>query len=413
MTFKERIKNTDLAYVTIPLTILAVMWVIAAFTGLWPWKGNAYNSYTLQACSWLQGRLDLGQNYEWLELAIYNGKYYVSFPPFPSYVMLPFALIFGTNTPDHFIALAVTVIGAVYAVKLYRELAKTSRYVEFFVLFLYLSSGLLFVSINGYVWFIAQNMCFTLSLMALFYALRGRGGRSLAFWACAVGCRPMVVLYFPVLAYVLWKQWKQKNNKGTIIGMIKEKWYWGIAPVVIALSYMVLNYLRFGNISQFCHDYLPEHMNSEKGQFDLSYLADNLKNLFRLPQAGEQSGSALQFYTGNGMAFWLVIPLFITVFIAWVYCFVKKRKGYLVSLVMIPLLVVLHIIFICCHNTLGGWHFGNRYLLDALPYLFFGLMLWKPKEDWFARINMPLFFLGFALNLVGTVATYNYWISFA
>ena len=66
------------------LIILAVHFVIGAFNGKWPWSGNPYNSYLLQALSWLDGRLDLGSNYEWLELAIYNGKYFVSFPPFPS-----------------------------------------------------------------------------------------------------------------------------------------------------------------------------------------------------------------------------------------------------------------------------------------------------------------------------------------
>ena len=66
------------------LIVLAVHFVVAAFSGSWPWSSNSYNSYLLQTLSWLEGRLDLGQNYEWLELAIYNGKYFVSFPPFPS-----------------------------------------------------------------------------------------------------------------------------------------------------------------------------------------------------------------------------------------------------------------------------------------------------------------------------------------
>ena len=81
---QKRIQQTmDLLGVL--LIILAVHFVVGAFNGKWPWSGNAYNSYLLQAESWLQGRLDLGQNYEYLELAIFNNKFYVSFPPFPSY----------------------------------------------------------------------------------------------------------------------------------------------------------------------------------------------------------------------------------------------------------------------------------------------------------------------------------------
>lgn len=82
-------------YVICPLTFLIVLWVAASFTGHWATEENPYRSYALQACAWLNGRLDLGKDYPWLELAIYEGKYYVSFPPFPSLVLLPFAAVWG------------------------------------------------------------------------------------------------------------------------------------------------------------------------------------------------------------------------------------------------------------------------------------------------------------------------------
>ena len=74
------------------LSVLAVLCAAAMFTGSWFTNKNGYPSFALQANAWLQGRLDLGQDYPWLELAIYEGKYFVSFPPFPSYVLLPFAV---------------------------------------------------------------------------------------------------------------------------------------------------------------------------------------------------------------------------------------------------------------------------------------------------------------------------------
>ena len=106
---KKWLEKMDWIYVIVPLALLGTFWVIAAFTGQWPWQSNPYNSYALQTDSWLKGRLDLGQDYPWLELAIYQGKYFVSFPPFPSYVLIPFVMIFGANTPDHLIALFFTI----------------------------------------------------------------------------------------------------------------------------------------------------------------------------------------------------------------------------------------------------------------------------------------------------------------
>ncbi len=406
---KKWIQKIDLSYVALPLALLLVFWVVAAFTGMWPWKENPYNSYTLQACSWLEGRLDLGQDYPWLELAIYEGKYFVSFPPFPSYILLPFALIFGAKTPDHFIALMVTMIGVIYAIKLYREIGKRRNDMEFWVLMLYLASGYLFVGMNGFVWFIAQSMSFTLSLMAMYYAIRGKGGWSLAFWACAVGCRPMLALYGVLLVFILWKGWKKEHVTGTLPDLLKQKWYWGIGVGLIALSYMVLNYARFGNIAEFGHNYLPEFTRTTTGQFDLSYLKENLGHYFRLPLAS-QNGGSLQFFSADGMAFWLIGPVFITIFAAWLYTIVKKRKGNLVLLLMLPILAGIHLLIICSHKTLGGWQFGNRYLVDMLPYLFAGLLWWMPEDEKFMKWNIPILAFGFAINLIGTIATYNHWI---
>ncbi len=406
---KKWIQKIDLSYVALPLALLLVFWVVAAFTGMWPWKENPYNSYTLQACSWLEGRLDLGQDYPWLELAIYEGKYFVSFPPFPSYILLPFALIFGAKTPDHFIALMVTMIGVIYAIKLYREIGKRRNDMEFWVLMLYLASGYLFVGMNGFVWFIAQSMSFTLSLMAMYYAIRGKGGWSLAFWACAVGCRPMLALYGVLLVFILWKGWKKEHVTGTLLDLLKQKWYWGIGVGLIALSYMLLNYARFGNIAEFGHNYLPEFTRTTTGQFDLSYLKENLGHYFRLPLAS-QNGGSLQFFSADGMAFWLIGPIFITIIAAWLYTIVKKRKGNLVLLLMLPILAGIHLLIICSHKTLGGWQFGNRYLVDMLPYLFIGLLWWMPEDEKFMKWNIPILAFGFAINLIGTIATYNHWI---
>ena len=59
---------------------------------------------------------------------------------------------------------------------------------------------------------------------------------------------------------------------------------------------------------------------------------------------------------------------------------------------------------------MGGYQFGNRYLVDMLPYVFYGLLLFHPREKGFHLLTTMLMTLGFALNLVGTIAVYNHWI---
>ena len=389
------------------LGVLAVIFAAMSFTGCWPTKSNEYKTYALQACAWLEGRLDLGRDYPWLELAVYEGKYFVSFPPFPSMVLLPFCAVFGSATPDHFIALAVTALGVLFALRLYRRVAPQSAQgsAVFFVMFLFLSNGYVHIGMEGgWVWHLAQCMCFTLSLMALSFASEGKGTPSLLCWACAVGCRPMVAVYFPLLAYLLCRA----HGKSPL-RLLRERWYWAICPTVVALSYMALNYARFGSILEFGRSYLPEFTRTQTGQFNLEYVLNNLHNLVRLPQTGGANG-ALKYYTFDCQAFWLITPLIVVAFAAWVCRLRQRGRGDRFVLIALPLMALAHLAILLLHRTLGGWQFGNRYLLDMLPYLLCGLLMWMPQSETFRAWCIPPALLGAAVNLIGSVATYNNWI---
>ena len=67
------------------LLAMCLMWsMLHAVTGIKPFGDTGYNTYTLQALAWREGSLHLAQDYPHLELAIFEGNYYVSFPPVPS-----------------------------------------------------------------------------------------------------------------------------------------------------------------------------------------------------------------------------------------------------------------------------------------------------------------------------------------
>lgn len=390
--------------------VLLALLAIMMFTGYWPMHHNPYNSYVRQACAWLEGRLDLadGANLTWLELAIHEGKYYVSFPPFPSYVILPFAAIWGLDFQDAWLALAVTALGVCYTCAIYRRVCRDHRGL-FWIMFLYFGTGFLFIAFNGWVWFIAQNMCFTLSLMAIYHAMRGQGTVSLTSWACAVGCRPMVMLYLPVLLWLLYRNQRRRYPQDAPWRIILRRWYWVIGPAVLGASYMLLNYLRFGDVLEFGHNFLPEFTRAEHGQFSILYIWDNILALLRLP-GWINPEERLSFYYMNGMAFWLTNPFLITMSVAWIIALRSRPRKSPALMLMLPLLTLVYVLIICAHRTLGGWHFGNRYLLDIMPWLFFAFLHWKPRRDTFASWNIPVAFFAAAVNLIGTVATYNKWL---
>ena len=389
-------------YVICPLAFLIELWVAASFTGHWATEENPYRSYALQACAWLDGRLDLGKDYPWLELAIYEGKYYVSFPPFPSLVLLPFAAVWGANTPDHWISLGFSIIGIIYAIRLYRAITGTYEMAERYVLFLFLGNGYLFIALQGgWVWYMAQTMCFTFSLMSLFHAANKHIGRAFAYLACAFGCRPMVVAYIPLILML-------GTEKASVKTWIR-KGYRLIPACMIIGFYLMLNAARFDNPFEFGHTHLPEFVRSTEGQFSLNYATKNFNQLFRLPQTGGEHGMLI-YDTYDCMAFWLIDPIIVSFMVTWLYALTRKRKACGLNLIIVPATICVHLMIVCCHKTMGGYQFGNRYIVDMLPYVFYGLITYKQgvgKAEW---LNNPLFALGFSINLIGTVSTYNHWI---
>ena len=70
---------------------------------------SAHDSYTLQAMRWREGHIALAQDYDWLELAYYDGGIYVSFPPFPTVPMLLLTFLFPGDT----MLMVVSAIGLV------------------------------------------------------------------------------------------------------------------------------------------------------------------------------------------------------------------------------------------------------------------------------------------------------------
>ncbi len=341
---------------------------------------NPYNSYALQAARWLGGHLDLGQNYGHLEIATFGGRHFISFPPFPSVVLLPFVWLFGTNTPDGFISLLFAAMGAFYAARLALLYGKCEKEAVFWALFATLGGNLLSIMCTGWVWFMAQTMAFSFLLAAFCKAKEGKTCAALLLLAAAAGCRPFSVLCAPVLLYLLHMAGCRFSKKTVLRAL---------PAFVVVIFYGVLNFLRFGNPLEFGHNYLPEFL--AEPQFGLSYIPENVKTLFRLPAF---SGGRLVFPQFNGFAFFLASPLFLS----YGALFIRRKKEWIDYGVFA--LLVLWLLLFCMHRTMGGWHFGHRYTIDLLPLALWGCMRLGGKTAW---QNIPLFLLGFVLHVYGFI----------
>lgn len=391
---------------------------------------NPYNSYTKQCLAWLQGRLDLGQDYSWLELAVYQGKYFVSFPPFPSYVLLPITMIFGEHTPDTLLALLFMTLGVAYGVKLAWHFCLPSCWRIFLPVFLYCGTAVWQITVDGWVWFIAQNMSMALTLMSLYYACTGHKGKATFFLVCAVGCRPLQAVYLPLVLFLLYRGMPEGNRQKKWKALLFTGFWRYLPAAVVALSYLALNLLRFHHPFEFGHNYLPEFTQANDGQFSLVYIAENFPNLFRLPTVDTETG-VWHFPFFNGMNIFMCFPIVLWHLFLLADTQMRKYKrhsgpggGQIGANLLIILLIALHILFLLMHKTMGGAHFGNRYIADTMAAVFLGtcLLMQNSKqmgqemeaccgeEKWISLrwvLFQALFLCGLAINMYGVLLFYK------
>jgi len=389
--------------VIIALTVLSTVSVIWSFDGKWPGNTPEYNTYSLQAQAWLDGRVDI-DNQKHLELAVYKEKFYVSFPPLPSVIMTPFVMIFGVDTPNAWINLLFVILGIFYAYRLARNVSHDHLLSLFFAFFVTIGSNYLFLMQNGWVWFFAQTLGFAFTMMALYYATTGKASDFLLaflFLAFAIGCRPFQMVYGILILFLLWHS--RVDFKAMLLYMLPA--------MLVGMLYAGYNYIRFESIVEFGHNYLPEMLRSQHGQFSVEYLSKNLHSLITIPPVGDKG--ALLYPHFNGFSIFLLNPIVLMIALLGLFFIgitLKKRRLFKDILVakmgIILILVTLHILFICMHITMGGWHFGNRYFVDTLPALFLLFLLLDGRIQSLRLFYIPLFAVGFLLNAIGTTLFY-------
>lgn len=377
--------------------LLCAYMVIYGALGQGPLSHCDYDSYTRQALAWWNGGTSLPQNVTWLELAFYKGQYYVSFPPFPSVVMALLTPIFDANTPDN---LVNTLFGIGTFLLIYRYLMRREYggfYAAVFALLMTLGSNLLFLSATGWVWFAAQTEGFFFSVLSLYLMLSEKKyAWALSFLSlgAAMACRPFQVIYAPLLLYLLYQKMERKGFFETLLRCVP----YTLPLIFVGLGMGAYNYARFGGFFEFGHNYLPEF--ATDAQFSLGYVPGNIAEIFKLP-GPEYEGFWPQF---NGTLFFLVNPVYILIFVCLVRKMNTKRWIWLACFAA-------HLFITLCHRTMGGWHFGCRYLVDMLPFMLVVLederVYRTERLTGYAGLPSALLAAGAVINIWGSIWFYT------
>lgn len=347
--------------------------------------------FVWQADAFLHGRLWVERPPNFNDWVLEDGRWYVSFPPFPAVLMMPFVWLYGLRFNDVWF----TVVFAAFNVPLlYRLLRRVDerpswQHVVFALLF---GFGTLAwsCSIRGEVWFTAEVVGVTLTLLYLHAAL-GAARPLLAGLAVAFASITRTPLAFSALFFVL-------EAVRTSRPVLSKKLVPYVAAIVaVAIPMALMNHARFGSFLEFGHSQLYNNrVNAQVaryGLFHYAFLERNLHAAFtRLPE--------LQFhplrigFNGEGMSLFVTTPLFF--YLLW-----PKRKGVLQRELWLTVAAVALPGFF--YQNSGYYQFGFRFSLDYTPYLIVLLALGGHR---FTRLFLATAAAGVAVNAWGA-AVFN------
>lgn len=165
-------------------------------------RSTPYNNYVLFADALVHGRLWIDWPGSYIDAVLFDGHRYIVNDPVPALLLLPFVALFGMAANQTLLAcvLAGVATGAAWA--LCRRLGVAEEDALWLTFFFFAGTDLLWCSMLGDVWFVAQSSSVAFSMLALVeLAGRRRGWLVAVLFALAVGSRFTVVMALPVVAY--------------------------------------------------------------------------------------------------------------------------------------------------------------------------------------------------------------------
>lgn len=373
------------------------MLLLVLTLSVWPALTDAkgqFNLHVTQAGAWLQGRTDVPPG---TDVSVFNGKNYVSFPPFPSLLVLPAVAMAGVQaTNTVLIALLLSALNIALLLLICREWQIESNTT------LWASAGFILGSAywqaifqSGGVWNFSHVVSVACGLMAIYLAKRtGIGWFAGVFIGLSFLTRQLTIFLAVFVGMVLWQHPRLAEKKSRWVQMA----LFAGAIVVCVAAYLGYNALRFGNPLQTGYTLMPlsgflKERFDYHGLFDLRYLPFNL---YYLLLAGFEVTFAPPAFlrpialSPFGTSIALASPFIFSAFMA------RGNRSLLIAAwASIALITVPQLFY---YNN--GWiqYNAQRFTLDFWPVLFVLMALGAqhaPQRIWRATILFAI-----ALNIV-------------
>ena len=362
------------------LSSLVIYLVIAISRGdnWWVTQNNYYN-YLADAL--LHGQFHLRLiPLNTHDLVLYQGKYFLYWPPFPAILLTPFVLLFGPDLSGVLVTVLIGSLNVGLVAKLLRQV--DSKQVvkvkdidrSLLVIFFALGSVHLPLVPFGNVWATGQLVAFLFIVLAYILALSLSEWKAFFFTGLALTCamltRSHTIFVGIWLIYFLIKSNWQSGWKRLVFYCII-----GVTPIFIGgVLYLAYNFYRFGNPLEIGLDFhlMAPFFQSDYakyGPFNTHYIPINIYYqyiYYPFPWTTES-------FMGGSL--FLLIPLLFSIFWG-----MWKGKPRLSVFFLVLSIIISNIPIIILMGT--GWiQIGPRYTLDfTIPLLILaaiGIKYWK------------------------------------
>jgi hypothetical protein len=303
------------------------------------------------------------------DLVLFEGKYFLYWPPLPAFIMAPFVALFGIEFSDVVFNLAIASLNVCMVCILLRTASEldlidlTSEQRALMVLFFALGTVHAPLAPYGRVWSTGQLLGFLMLSVTYLSSLKLKGTKAFAFTGIGLAAtlltrNHMVFAGIWPVVYLLRENTIAKRSRLTL----------GIAvlgiPIIIGLAAVAAyNWFRFGAVLDNGLNYHLlatsfEHDFQRYGLFSLHYLPTNL---FYQYLAYPFPITARTFYGGS---LFLLSPVFFALFWG-----IARSAARWSVWALVASIVIVQIPIVTLMGT--GWvQFGPRYSLDfILPLL--------------------------------------------
>jgi hypothetical protein len=304
------------------------------------------------------------------DLSLYQGKVYMHFPPFPSFLLLPLVKLFGLSMSGRFICVLLGAINGALFFKLLRTLNEKKifeislKLAVFTTIFFLFGTVHLYCSITSNPWEFAHIVCNFLLISSLILALNRKHEAALIVYSAILFTRTHIFLTLPVIFFLYWYlEEKAGKTEGEIL---KRAVFSAIIPLVGIILLLLFNYVRFEDIFENGIRYHQMHPMfrvrfEELGYFNFAYLPINLKAMFlQLPVLIDKFPYLS--FTPKGLSLFAASPLYI-------YLFLSLRKEYAAKSAVLWGCTLLALVPILLLMGTGEFQFGHRYSSDLQVFL--------------------------------------------